>query len=78
MGTCHPMTTLKHVDSVTSFPVDIKLRYKLNREYLPRTVALSMKMETPANLNPSEIKIQFAVEHLVGNRFQIMLLSHEI
>ena len=30
MGTCHPMATLKYIDSVTSLPVNIKLRYKLN------------------------------------------------
>ena len=30
MGACHPMATLKYIDSVTSFPVNIKLRYKMN------------------------------------------------
>ena len=30
MGTCHPMATLKYIDSFTSFPVNIKLRYKQN------------------------------------------------
>ena len=28
MGTCHPMATLKFIDSVTLFSVNIKLRYK--------------------------------------------------
>ena len=27
MGTCHPMATLKYIDSVTSFPVCIKLLF---------------------------------------------------
>ena len=30
MGTCHPMATLKYIDSVTSLHVNIKLRNEIN------------------------------------------------